>query len=531
MNKDSKMHLNYFHNEPAVDFTKEGEIENFRRAITLVRSKFGKKYPLYIHGKEVVSTRTLESRNPNKPSELIGHVYLTEKHHAGDAVAAAKEAFPFWRGRAIEERAGYLIKAAEVIRSRIYEFAAWEVLEVGKQWDQAYGDVTEAIDFLEYYAREILRVGHMVHLLSMAGEENLYGHEPRGVALVIAPWNFPLAISVGMVSAALVTGNTVVYKPSELSSVVGYLLVEVFREIGLPSGVFNYVPGYGYEIGDYLVEHHDVSLIAFTGSMQTGLRIIEKAAKVHAHQVHVKKVICEMGGKNAIIIDSDADFDQAIPGVIASAFGYQGQKCSACSRLIVLDEIYDKFVDRLVKATSALAMGPAEDPHYYLGAVIDHEARDKVLGYQDVAMREGEVLYKSEIPEAEGYYVPVMIVGEVKPGDRIAQEEVFGPLLSVMRAKDFSEALEWANATRYGLTGGVFSRSPGNLERAKREFRVGNLYLNRAITGAYVGRQPFGGARMSGVGTKAGGPDYLLNFMHPWATTENTMRRGFVPES
>lgn len=529
MNTSPKLHLNYFHNEPAVDFTNEGEIDNFKKAIELVRSKLGKKYPMFIYGKEIASARTFESRNPNKPSEVIGYVYIAERNNGGDALASAREAFPLWRDTTVEHRATCLLKAAEIIRSRKYEFAAWEILEVGKQWDQAYADVAEAIDFLEYYAREILRVGHRVHLLGMAGEENFYEHEPKGVALVIAPWNFPLAISVGMVAAALVTGNTVVYKPSELSSVVGHLLVEVFSEVGLPAGVFNYIAGYGYEVGDYLVEHHDVSLIAFTGSVQTGLRIIEKAARVHSHQVHVKKVICEMGGKNAIIIDSDADLDQAIPAVIASAFGYQGQKCSACSRLIVLDEIYDKVVERLVNATKALSMGPSEDPSYYLGAVIDHEAKEKILGYQDVAMREGRVLFKSEIPQKEGHYVPIMIVDVESPSNRIAQEEVFGPLLAVMRVKDFSQAIQWANTSRFGLTGGVFSRSPKNLERAKKEFRVGNLYLNRATTGACVGRQPFGGARMSGTGTQAGGPDYLQNFMNPRTTTENTMRRGFAP--
>lgn len=524
-----KLRLPYFHNHPAVDFTKEGEIDNFKKAIELVRSKLGKKYPLFIHGKDLITPRTLESRNPNKPSEIIGYIHLPDKHHAGDALASAKDAFKTWRQTEVEERARYLLKAAEIIRSRKYEFAAWQILEVGKQWDQAHADVAEAIDFLEYYAREILRICHTTHLLSMPGEENLYSYEPKGVALVIAPWNFPFAISVGMVSAALVTGNTVVYKPSELSSVVGHLLVDVFREAGLPPGVFNYLPGYGYEIGDYLVEHHDVNLIAFTGSMQTGLRIIELAAKVHPHQIHVKKVICEMGGKNAIIIDSDADLDQAIPAVISSAFAYQGQKCSACARLIILDEIYDTVVDRLVKATQALSIGPSEDPTYFLGAVIDHKAQEKILAYQDIAIREGKVLFKSETPQTDGYYVPIMIVDGISPSNRIAQEEIFGPLLTIMRVKNFTQALEWANSTRFALTGGVFSRSPKNLQHAKKEFQVGNLYLNRSITGAYVGRQPFGASHMSGTGTKAGGPDYLLNFMNPHTTTENTMRRGFAP--
>lgn len=521
--------LKPFHNEPAVDFTKEGTIDHFKNAIGYVRSQFGKAYPLFIHGKDIATKHTLQSLNPNNPTEVVGIVHLAEKHHGNDAIAAAKTAFPMWREVPIAKRAAYLLKAAEIIRKRIYEFAAWQTLEVGKQWEQAYGDVTEGIDFLEYYAHEIVKLGQERHLVSMAGELNLHFYEPKGVALVIAPWNFPLAISIGMVSAALVTGNTVVYKPSELSSVIGHLLVDIFKEIGLPDGVFNYLPGYGYEIGDHLVEHHDVNLIAFTGSMQTGLRIIEEASRVHPHQTHVKKVICEMGGKNAIIVDSDADLEQAIPAVLASAFGFQGQKCSACSRLIVLDEVYDKMIDRLVKAARNLSMGPAEDPKYYLGAVVDIKAKEKVLKYQELAIQEGKLLFKSKVPESEGYYVPLMIVDCIYPTHRVAQEEVFGPLLSVMRVKDFDQALEWANSTRFALTGGVFSRSPKNLERAKREFHVGNLYLNRSITGALVGRQPFGGAYMSGVGTKAGGEDYLLHFMYPRVVTENTMRRGFAP--
>lgn len=424
-----------------------------------------------------------------------------------------------------------MLKAADIIRKRIYELAAWQILEVGKQWDQAYADVAEAIDFLEYYAREALRIDKESHLGHKLGEINLYFYEPKGVSVVIAPWNFPLAISIGMASAAIVTGNTVVYKPSELSSVIGHLLVEIFQEVELPDGVFNYLPGYGYEIGDYLVDNHDVSLVAFTGSMQTGLRIIQRAAVVHPHQMHVKKVICEMGGKNAIIIDADANLDEAIPAVIASAFAFQGQKCSACSRLIILDEVYDEMVDRLVRAVKDLKIGPSEDPSNDLGAVIDIKAQEKNLLYQDLAVQEGKILFRSSIPQINGFYVPIMIVGDIDPSKQLAQEEVFGPLLCVMRAKDFSQAIEWANSTAYALTGGVFSRSPKNLERAKKEFHVGNLYLNRSITGAFVGRQPFGGAYMSGTGSKAGGPDYLLQFLNPRVVTENTVRRGFAPEN
>lgn len=530
MSTHEGLDLKLFSNEPNFDVTKESEINHLKKAIENVRLQLGKTYPLFINGSNVQTSKTLKCINPNNTDEILGYVCIAERHHAGDAVAHAKDALLSWRKTSATERARYLLKAAEVIRKLIYEFAAWEILEVGKQWDQAYSDVTEAIDFLEYYAREILRIGKEVHLRSVPGETNWHFYEPRGVAMVIAPWNFPLAISIGMVSAAIVTGNTVVYKPSESSSITGHLLVTIFKEVGLPSGVFNYLPGYGDEIGDYLTQNHDVSLIVFTGSLQTGMRILEEAAKVHPHQTQIKKVICEMGGKNAIILDTDADIDLAIPAIINSAFGYQGQKCSACSRLIIVDDIYDEMIDRLIKVVQELKMGPSENPAYDLGALINLEAKEKNLKYQDLAMQEGKVLFKSEVPLSNGYYVPIMIVGDVTPSMKIAQEEVFGPLLCVMRAKDFDQAIEWANSTAYALTGGVFSRSPVNLKKAKKEFHVGNLYINRTTTGACVERQPFGGAYMSGTGTKAGGCDYLLNFMYPRVVTENTIRSGFASE-
>jgi RHH-type proline utilization regulon transcriptional repressor/proline dehydrogenase/delta 1-pyrroline-5-carboxylate dehydrogenase len=403
------------------------------------------------------------------------------------------------------------------------------VLEIGKQWDQAYADVTEAIDFLEYYAREMIRLGEPQRIGTAPGEVNQYFYEPKGVAAIIAPWNFPLAISLGMASAAIVTGNTVIFKPSNITGIIGWNLVEIFREAGLPAGVFNFIPGKGSVIGDYMVDHPDISLIAFTGSVETGLRIIDRAAKVHPGQINVKKIISEMGGKNAIIIDDDADLDEAVPHVLYSAFAFQGQKCSACSRVIVLDAVYDKFVDRLVKAAQVYQVGPAEDPTYSMGAVSDSTAMKNILEYVEVGKKEGKLLYSSPIPATEGYWVPLTIIGGITPQHRIAQEEIFGPVLAVMRAGDFNQAIEWANSTRFALTGGVFSRSPEHLTKARREFRVGNLYINRNNTGALVDRQPFGGLRMSGVGTKAGGPDYLLHFMDPRVVTENTMRRGFAP--
>jgi len=361
------------------------------------------------------------------------------------------------------------------------------------------------------------------------GEVNRSFYEPFGVAAVIAPWNFPLAISCGMAAAALVTGNCVVYKPSSLTAVTGRKLTDIFRAAGLPPGVFNYLPGRGGVMGDYLVTSTDVDLIVFTGSVETGLGIMEKAGRRQQGQRGIKRVICELGGKNGAIVDDDADFDEAIPQLLQAAFGFQGQKCSACSRVIVLETVYERFVERFVQAAAALVVGPADNPACFLGAVADAEQQRKILDYIEIGKTEGKLLYLGTVPNSSGYYVPLAIFGDIRPEHRLAQEEIFGPVLAFMRAGSFSEALQLANSTGQALTGSVFSRSPANLEQATREFRVGNLYLNRGCTGALVERQPFGGFRLSGGGTKAGGTDYLLHFMNPRVVTENTMRRGFVP--
>lgn len=517
-----------FINEPMVDFKNKKHRSAFPEALTDVRKKLGRTYPLYINNREIRTSDTIDSLNPNKPSEIIGTICQAGQEEIEKAMEAAKTAFPKWRDTAPEERAEYLIKGADIMRRRIFEFSAWQVLEVGKQWDQAYADLAEAIDFLEYYAKEMIRLGTPKRMGNIPGENNIHFYEPKGIAAVIAPWNFPLAISAGMVSAAIVSGNPVIYKPSSLSSVIGHQLVEVFREAGLPPGVFNYTPGRSRVMGDFLVEHKEISMIAFTGSMDVGLHIIEKAAKVQPGQANVKKVVCEMGGKNAIIVDDDANLDEVIPGVLYAAFGFQGQKCSACSRVIVLDPVYDRFIERLKKGAAALKIGNPEDPSAYMGAVVDSSARDKIQEYIEIGNKEGNLVFQSEVPE-EGYYIPITIFDGITPEHRIAQEEIFGPVLSVMRVRDFDQAIEWANSTRYALTGGVYSRSPDHLDQARREFRVGNLYLNRHNTGALVFRQPFGGSKMSGAGTKAGGPDYLLHFMDPRLVSENTMRRGFTP--
>ncbi|MHC1713154.1 MAG: proline dehydrogenase family protein [Solidesulfovibrio sp.] len=520
--------LTAFRDEPLADFTVAELRAAFPAAIATIRQKTGQVLPLLIGGKAIETGDRIATVNPADPTEVLANVCQAGIAEVDMALTAAEAAFAAWRDKTPRERAEVLLKAAAIARRDIVALSAAQVLEVGKQWDQAYNDVGEAIDFLEYYAREAVRLGTPRRMGREPGEKNHLFYEPKGVTAVIAPWNFPLAIALGMTSAAIVTGNTVVFKPSSLSSLVGHGIVAIFKEAGLPDGVFNFCPGRGSVMGDYLVEHPAVSAIAFTGSMEVGLRIIEKAAKVHPGQVYCKRVIAEMGGKNAIIIDDDADLDEAVLGVVYSAFGFQGQKCSACSRVIVVDSIYEKFTARLQEACGSLKIGPSEDPENAMGPVIDAGQQQKVKEYAALAHKEGKVLVERNV-EGQGFYAPLVVVEGIRPEHRLAQEEIFGPVLSVMRAKTFDEAIAWANNTRFALTGGVFSRSPRHLEKARREFRVGNLYLNRNSVGAMVGRQPFGGSKMSGVGSKSGGPDYLLQFMEPRVVTENTIRRGFTP--
>lgn len=533
--KGAEGELEPFNNFPPSDFTLREERDSFPASMSKLRKNFGQRYPLYIGGQEISTDDTLDSYNPADPSEIIGSVCQAGVAEVDKAVATAKEAYLDWRNVDPKERAQYLLKAAKYCKDNIYDLSAMQVLEVGKQWDQAQADVGEAIDFMEYYAREMIRLGDPKRMGNSPGEYSQYFYQGKGVAAVIAPWNFPFAISVGMVTAAIVSGCPVVYKPAGISSAVGYGLVEMFKAAGLPSGVFNYTPGRGSVMGDHLVDHPDVSVIAFTGSMEVGLRIQERAAKVHPGQQHCKKVIAEMGGKNGIIIDDDADLDEAVLGVLYAAFGFQGQKCSACSRVIVVDSIYDRFIHRLKEAAGSVKLGPSEDPANYMGPVVDKAAQKNVLEYCEIAEKEGKVLVKREAPaeyrEKGGCYTPLLIVEGITKEHRIAQEEVFGPVLSVMRAKDFNEAIDIANSTQFALTGAVYSRSPKHLELASREFRVGNLYLNKPSVGALVERHAFGGFKMSGVGSKAGGPDYLLQFMDPRLVCENTMRRGFAPIS
>jgi RHH-type transcriptional regulator, proline utilization regulon repressor / proline dehydrogenase / delta 1-pyrroline-5-carboxylate dehydrogenase len=524
--------LSPFRNEPPLDFARSENRESMRQAIESVRLQLGRTYPLMIGGQEIhTEGRRLDSVDPGHNSRIVGQVALAAVDHAEAAVAAARNAFPAWSATPPQKRAAVLIEAARTMRNRRFELAAWEVFECGKPWAEADGDIAEAIDFCEFYAREMCRLAEPRHC-DASGETNYTEPIARGVAVVIPPWNFPLAIPTGMTVAAIVTGNTVVLKPAEQSPVIAWHLADVLRKAGLPPGVLNYLPGLGEEAGQALVNHPDVDLIAFTGSRDVGLLINRQATVVSAGQDHVKRVIAEMGGKNAILVDDDADLDEAVMGVIQSAFGYAGQKCSACSRAIVLAENYDAFLSRLIEAARAVKIGPADDPETFVGPVIDAQARSRILEYQRIAAAEGRVVFQGDPGDlaSRGYFVGPTIVADVSSRARVAQEEIFGPVLTVLKANDLIDALRIAEDTPYALTGGLYSRSPANIERVKREFRVGNLYINRGITGALVNRQPFGGFKLSGIGTKAGGPDYLHEFLLTRCITENTMRRGFAPE-
>jgi RHH-type proline utilization regulon transcriptional repressor/proline dehydrogenase/delta 1-pyrroline-5-carboxylate dehydrogenase len=521
-----------FRNEPATNFSREENRAAMAYALRSLEPYLGATYRLMI-GKELVyRDRTIDSFNPSHRHQLIGRACRATVEDAASVVAAAKAAFPSWRDTPVIERADLLRRTGAILRRRRFELAAWEVYETAKPWREADADLAEAIDFCEFYADKVVELNDQATaaLISPAGEENTAIFEPRGVTVVIGPWNFPLAILCGMTTAALVTGNTVIMKPAEQSTVVGAKLMEVFVEAGFPAGVVNFLPGAGEMIGPLLVQHPDVATIVFTGSRAVGLSIQKLAAQALPEQDHVKQVITEMGGKNAIIIDDDADVDEAVAGVVASSFGYAGQKCSACSRLIVLDAIYDAVLPRLIDAIASLHIGPAEDPATTLPPVIDDEARGRIEKAIARAKIDSKLAYAGDLNglEQHGAYVAPHLFIDVAPQSALAQEEIFGPVLAVIRAVDLDQAIAFANGTRYALTGGLYSRSPTNIDRVRRSFRVGNLYVNRKITGALVGRQPFGGFKLSGIGSQAGGAAYLQQFMVPRTITENTMRRGFV---
>jgi RHH-type transcriptional regulator, proline utilization regulon repressor / proline dehydrogenase / delta 1-pyrroline-5-carboxylate dehydrogenase len=519
-----------FRNAPLVSFIYKDSQDKMQSALREARKRFGEKYPLYIGGEKIWSDNLTPSVNPAEPTEVVGYGTEAGIDEAERAVKAARAAFEKWRWTPLEERAQLLERAADILERRRYEISAVEVFEVGKPWSEADGDIREAIDFCRFYAQQTRRLGRPKLTQQVPGEESYHHYWPRGVAFVIAPWNFPVAILCGMASAGVVTGNAVIMKPSEQSIVCGAMLMQVFEEAGVPPGVLNFLSGHGSVIGAHLVDHKDVDLIAFTGSREVGLKIWESAGITRPGQRELKRVICEMGGKNAMIVDADADLDETIMYSIYSAFGFQGQKCSALSRLILLEENYDRVMERLIPAAASLRIGNPEQPGIMIGPVIDEPAYRRILEYIEVGKKEATLAYQAKEVPPHGYFIPPTIFTDVKPDMRIAREEIFGPVLSVLKVRDLDEALDVANGTDYALTGGFFSRSPDNIERVKARLEAGNLYINRSCTGAIVGRHPFGGFKMSGSGTKAGGEDYLLNFRVPRVVTENTSRHGFAPE-
>jgi RHH-type proline utilization regulon transcriptional repressor/proline dehydrogenase/delta 1-pyrroline-5-carboxylate dehydrogenase len=509
------------------DFAQGEKRKKSSLAFENVRQQLGKTYLPLLNGEYVNTTTFVDSLNPSNFSQVVGKVGLLSVEQAEEAMQFAKAAFPAWKKTPVKQRADILRQAGKLMEERRAELSAWIVLEVGKPVKEADGEVSEAIDFCLYYAEEMERLDKGV-IYDVVGETNRYIYQPKGIAIVISPWNFPLAIACGMTVAALVSGNCTLLKPAESSSVITAKFTEILMEAGIPKGVFQYVPGKGSQVGAYLVNHPDTHVIAFTGSQEVGCRIYAEAAILKPGQKHLKKVIAEMGGKNGIIVDESADLDQAVVGVVQSAFGYSGQKCSACSRVIVLEPIYDAFVERLVEATKSLNIGETELPSTQVGPVIDAISRDRILEYIQKGKQEAKVALELPAP-SQGYFIGPVIFSEVPANGVIAQQEIFGPVLAVIRVKDFQEAIDVANGTNYALTGGLYSRTPSHIEQAQAEFEVGNLYINRNITGAIVSRQPFGGFKLSGVGSKAGGPDYLLQFLEPRHITENIQRQGFAP--
>ena len=525
-----------FSNEPLADFTRPEARAKMEKALKEIRHQ--------LHGGPLLCPIVIEGRDQNTAnpvdlvtapgdwSMVISAASRGTADQAAQVVTAARGAFETWSAIPARERADVLLRVASIFRRDRFTLAAIEVFECGKPWREADGDVAEAIDFCEFYAREMFRLAEPERR-DVPGETNAIERIARGVVVVIPPWNFPLAIPTGMTAAAIVTGNAVILKPAEQSPAIAFRLYRAFREAGLPPGVLQFLPGPGEIVGQALVDDPGVDLIAFTGSKAVGLEINRRAAEVREGQSHVKRVIAEMGGKNAVIIDDDADLDEAVVGVLQSAFGYAGQKCSACSRAVVLDGVYDTFVARLAEAAKAIPVGPPEDPETVVGPVIDADARDRIRNYIEIARSEGRIVFAADIGSLaeKGHYVGPVIVADVDPRARVAQEEIFGPILAVIRARNLDDALAIANGTQYALTGGVYSRSPANIDRVKRGLRVGNIYINRPITGALVDRQPFGGFKMSGIGgAKAGGSNYLDEFLLTRAITENTLRRGFAPE-
>jgi 1-pyrroline-5-carboxylate dehydrogenase len=513
-----------FRNEPFTDFSKPENRKAMEEAIAHVRSQLGREYDIVIGGEKIRTPEKFRSYNPSRKAEVIGVFQKGTPELASRAVEAAYAQFQKWQDVPAEKRAEILLSTAAILRRKKFEMSAWMVFEVGKNWAEADADTAEAIDFCEFYAREMLRLAGKQPLTPIPGEENELRYIPLGVTVVIPPWNVPLAIMVGMTVAAWVSGNTVVLKPSSDSPAIAAQFCAVMEEAGLPAGVVQFLTGSGGSVGNALVLHPKTRMVAFTGSKEVGLGINELAAKTVPGQIWIKRVIAEMGGKDSIVVDADVDVDTAVEGVFVSAFGFQGQKCSACSRAIVVQDVYDQFVEKLRNRVAQVKIGPTDDPSNYLGPVINETAMKSILNYIDVGKKEGRLLTGGKRASEDGYYIEPTVIADVPPKARISLEEIFGPVLAVLKARDFDDALAIANNTEYGLTGAVYSRSRERLEKARQSFHVGNLYMNRKCTGALVGGHPFGGFNMSGTDSKAGGRDYLLLFTQAKVVSEKVKK-------
>jgi len=506
-----RLHESPFENEWPVDFGKEENARKMRAAIEKVRGQLGREYDLIIGGKRIKTQDKIKSLNPAKPSQIVGIHQKAGKEHVEPAMNAALKAFESWSRTSVEERASLVFRVGDLLRERKFEFMAWLVFEVSKNWAEADGDIAETIDFCEYYGREALRFSKVQTDVQLPGERDRLAYIPLGVGAVIPPWNFPCAIMAGMTLASIVSGNTVILKPSSDSPTIAAKFVELLEEAGVPEGVVNFCPGSGATFGNAIVAHSKTRYIAFTGSREVGLDINKRAADAVPGQIWIKRTILEMGGKDAIIVDADADLDAAVEGVAAAAFGFQGQKCSACSRAIVDERIYDKFLERLKPRVEKITVGdPAENNN--MGAVINESSMKSILSYIAIGKHDGRLITGGNRASVDGYFIQPTVIADIQPKSKLEQEEIFGPVLAVIKSRNFDHALEIANDTEFGLTGAVYTRSREKIDRAAREFHVGNLYINRKCTGAMVGAHPFGGFNMSGTDSKSGGPDYLYLF-------------------
>lgn len=507
-----------FRNEPVLTFQKAEERQAQCDALEQVRSELGRSYPLIIGDKKIASETTFASINPSQPDQVIGHFVRATVEQAHEAIQIASKTFENWKRVPAVERAGYLFAAADLLRQRRFLMNAWMIYEVGKSWIEADADTAEAIDFLEYYAREMLRLAIPQTVIPVDGESNELVYIPLGVGTVIPPWNFPCAIMVGMTGASFVAGNTVILKPASTAPTIAYQFMRILEDVGLPRGVVNFVTGSGAVIGDTLVDHPLTRFVAFTGSRDVGLRIYERASKHQPGQRWLKRSILEMGGKDAVVVDETADLEAAANGIVSSAFGFQGQKCSAGSRAIVVKQVYDQVLQKVLEKTQQLIIGDVTQPETVIGPVIDENAHKKILEYIEIGKGEGRLVHGGT-QQAPGYFIEPTVIADVSPHARIAQEEIFGPVLAFIPAQNFEDALHIANDTEYGLTGALYSQNPDRIKQASEEYHVGNLYFNRKCTGALVGVHPFGGFNMSGTDSKAGGPDYLLLFTQAKAIT------------